>query len=191
MTDGPFKNLKLSRRWKRFAEAAGNDAVDSAERCALASNALVREILTSDTPLLLTKLRTYTERAQLDLDPLSSVAGIFNDHNRTSFSDALQKELSFRLSDHIASGVAMQQALKAAVTTQIIEAKNHFEEECIRACESGEMRQDQFAHTVNRGGVAFNAVPTNEICNAILAGDKNAFKSGISKKEGLDEGPSL
>jgi hypothetical protein len=50
MSDGPFKNLKLGKRWKRFAEAVQNVAFDSAECCALASDALVHEILTGDVP---------------------------------------------------------------------------------------------------------------------------------------------
>src|SRR5712675_3052091 len=97
MTDGPFNNLKLGSCWKRFTEAVQNDAVDKAERCALASHALVREILTDETRTLLADLRAYGHQEQLDINPLSSVENIFNGHNKTPFADTLQKELAFRL----------------------------------------------------------------------------------------------
>lgn len=191
MTDGPFKNLKLGSRWKRFAEAVQNDAVDSAQCCALASDALVREILTDTNQVLLADLQAYSGREQLDFDPSSSIESIFNGHSKSPFADTLQKELAFRLSEQIAPDVAIGQALEASVGDQISEARNRIEEECIRARESGEMRQDQFDRTVNHASAAFNALAKNEICNALRAGDKNAFKDAVSKKEGLDEGPSL
>lgn len=191
MTDGPFKNLKLSSRWKRFAEAVQNDAVDRAARCALASDALVREILTDETQALLTDLHAYGRQEQLDIDPLSSIESIFNGHSRTPFADTLQKELAFRLSEQMPPDAAIDKALEASVGDHICEARNRIEEECIRARESGEMRQDQFDRTVTQASAAFDALAKNEICNALRAGDKNAFKDATSKKEGLDEGPDL
>ncbi len=143
MTDGPFKNLKLGSRWKRFAEAVQNDAVDSAQCCALASDALVREILTDTNQVLLADLQAYSRREQLDFDPSSSIESIFNGHSKTPFADTLQKELAFRLSEQIAPDVAIGQALEASVGAQISEARNRREEECIRARASGAMRPQQ------------------------------------------------
>src|SRR5882757_1747537 len=97
MTDGPFKNLQLASRWKRFAEAVQNDAVGMVERCSLAGDALVREVLTEETQALLIDLQAYRSREQLDIDPLSSVESIFNSHSKTPFTDSLEKELAFRL----------------------------------------------------------------------------------------------
>ena len=78
MTDGPFKNMKLSARWKRFAEAVQNDAVDHAERCALASHAILYDLLTDDNRALLSDLQGYANRVQLDIDPLSAVDEIWH-----------------------------------------------------------------------------------------------------------------
>jgi len=191
MTDGPFNNLKLGSCWKRFAEAVQNDAVDKAARCALASHALVREILTDETKALLADLHAFGRHEQLDIDPLSSVESIFNGHNKTPFADTLQKELAFRLNEQMPPDAAIEQALEATVSDQIGEARSRIEEECIRARDSGEMRQDQFDRTVTEANAAFDALSKNEICDALRAGDKNTFKGAVSRKEGVDEGPDL
>ena len=191
MTDGPFKNLKLSNRWKRFAAAAHNDAVDIAERSAIASDALLHEILTDNTQALLVDLQTYTGRAQLDLDPMSSVEGIFNNHSKTPFSDTLQKELVFRLNQQIATDIAIQQAVKASVEDHASKASSRIEEECIDARESGKMHRDQSRRTLAHSRATFDALATKDICDALWAGDKNAFKNAAAKRKGLDEGPRL
>lgn len=191
MSDGPFKNLKLGKRWKRFAEAVQNDAFTSAECCDMASDAIVREILTDDVPSLLVNLQAYSSREQLDIDPLSSVENIFNAHIRAPFTDILQKEVMFRLSEQISPTDAVWQALGASVSVRISEVRNRIEEECIHAREAGKMRQDQFDRTVNQASAIFNALAKNLICEALLARDKSAFKNAVSKKNGLDEGPPL
>lgn len=191
MTDGPFKNLKLGSRWKRFAEAAQNDAVDEGQRCALACDALVHEILTDGTQALLTDLNAYANKRQLDIDPQSSVEAIFNNNDKTPFSDALQKELAFRLSEQNSTEAAISEALAAAVGHQVSEVRNRIEEECIRAHESEGMARDQFDRTVTQVRTTLEGLDTEAICNALRANERNAFKDGASKREGLDEGPSL
>lgn len=191
MTDGPFKNLKLGSHWKRFAEAVQNDAVDAPERCALAAHALVHETLSENTKALLVDLQAYVNRKQLDLDPLSSVESIFSGHNKTPFSDTCQKEIAYRLSEQTHPASALRQAVEATVIGLKSGARNRIEEECIRVRESGEMREDQFTHTVMQARATFDSLAIDEICDALYAGNKNAFKEAISKKDGLDDGPSL
>lgn len=191
MTDGPFTNLRLDSRWKRFAESVQNDAVSESERCALASDALVREILTDLNQALLADLEAYVWQEQLDIDPRFSVERIFDRHSKTPFADILHRELTYLLDGQMRSDAAFGQALEASVSDQISEARNRIEEECIRARESGEMRQSQFDRTVTEASAAFDALAEDEICKALRAGDKNAFKEAVSKKEGLDEGPNL
>lgn len=191
MSDGPFKNLKLDKRWKRFAEAVQNEAFDSSACCALASHALMHEILTDSFRAILAALHAYVSRQQLDIDPLSSVESIFNDHMKTPFSDAFQKQVVFRLSDQVAPAVAVQQALEASIAEHSSDAKNRIVDECIRARETGEMRQDQYSLAVNNVKAVFGLLPKNEVCEALHVGNKNAFKDAVSKKKGLDEGPPL
>ena len=191
MSDGPFKNLRLSNDWRRFAAAAGNDAADGKHRCDLASHALVREILTDDNQALLNDLQAYSCERQLDFDPASSVESIFRRHSKTAFGDTLHKELAFRLGHQMQAGSVMEEALKASIENQSSKARKRLEEECIRARESGEMQQGDFDRTVTHANEAFDALTKDEIYDAIYARDPNAFKIATSKKRGLDEGPSL
>ena len=191
MTDGPFKNLKLARDWKRFAEAAHNDAVDIAQRCALAAHALLGEILTEDTQALLNDLLAYQRQPQLDMDPWSSVESIFDNHSKTAFSDTLRREMAFRLGDGMAPGAAIGEALEASVDDQIGKARNRIQEECIHARETGEIRQGQLERTITRANEAFDTMSGDDICDALRAGDHNAFKKPALKRKGLDEGPGL
>ena len=191
MSDGPFKNLKLGRHWKRFAEAVQNDACTSAECSAFAMNALLHDILTNDVKALLSELRKCASREQLNLDASSAVEEIFRRHQKTSFADTLQKEVVFRLKDQMPLADAIKQAVEAAVTEQKCEAKSRIVEECIVSRDFKGMWQDQFNRTVRELSAIFNGLATNEICEATLAGDNNAFKAAVSKKVGLDEGVSL
>ena len=191
MPDGPFNNLKLGRRWNRFAATLDIDAADDSEQRALASDAILNDILTEDFQPLLTDLREYERRPQLDLDPLSSVESIFRSRSKTAFSDTFQKELSSQLGHQMTPDRAIGQALDVSVDYQIRKAKNRIQEECIRLRESREMRREQFDRTVTRANAVFDTLPKGDICNALRAGDKNAFKNAVSKRKGVDEGPSL
>ncbi len=191
MSDGPFKNLKLNRRWKRFVEVVKNPAFDRAICYALASDALVREILTDGVKALVADLLAFASQEQLVIDPLSSVDSIFNAHMKTPFADTLQKEVAFCLSQEVTPIGAVQQALEAAVTEQTHEARNRIVEECICAQEVGKMSQAQFFQTVSQVDAIFDSLNTNEVCGALLAGNKSAFKNAVAKKVDLDEGPSL
>lgn len=190
MTDGPLKNLKLSSCWKRLVEAIQRDASESAECGALASDALVRELLTDEVRALLNDLEGYAHRDQMDLDPISSVAGIFDRHDKTPFNDSLQKKLAVRL-NQLPSDAAFDEALEASVKDQMTEARNHLVEECLRARDTGEISRDHCQRAIDKVNASFEAVDLQGICKALRAGNKNAFKDATSKKEGLGEGPTL
>jgi len=191
MSDGPFKNLKLGKCWKRFVEAVQSDAFGHAYCCALASDALLDEILTNAVKTIVADLVAFGSRVQLDLVPLTSVEEIFNRHSKSAFTDTLQKEVACRVSDQMACSDAIKEAIGAAVSDHIGEVKNRIEEESIRSLEFGKMRQDQFYRIVNQSNAIFASLASNEVCDALLACDKKAFKDVVSKKVGLDEGPSL
>ena len=191
MPDGPHNNLKLDKRWKRFAAASYNDAADGIERRALAGDALVREVLTDDTRALLTDLLDYAQRPQLDLASISSVQSIFSKHRKSAFGDTLLREVTFRLGDQNAPDAAIEEALEASVDDQIRKAKVRMEEECIRVRECGEMQEDQFDCMVTRANAVFDGLPRRAICDALRRRDKDAFRGAASKRKGLEEGPSL
>ena len=191
MSDGPLKNSQLGSRWNRFVAAVDNDAVGSIQRSALASDALVREILNDDTRVLLKDLWAFMRRDQLDLDPLTSVESIFHSHRKTAFGDSLQREAAFRLANQMTPDAAIGQALNASVKDHIRRARSRIQEECIRSRESGAMPQDQFDRMVSRANATFDGLDTDAICDALRALDKHTFTDSVSKQEGIDEGPSL
>ena len=191
MTDGPFNNLKLSRHWKLFLEAALNDVFDSTERCARASNAFVREILTEDTQDLIADLLSYADEDQWELDPLPSVQSIFNDHYNAPFVDTFRRELMWRLGRQPSLDVAIREALEASVGNQLGEVNSRIEEECIRISEDGELPRNQYNRALNVVRATFSALHKSELCDVLLAGDKAAFKKAAAKKVGREEGPRL
>lgn len=191
MSDGPFKNLNLGKHWKRFADAMQNDTFNSSDCCALASHALVQELLTDNLSALLAVLRDYTSRKQLDIDPSATVESIFNDHMNTPFCDTLQKQIAFRLNDQVSPADAIQQALEESLSKHTNDVRNRIVDECISAREAGAIRQDQFSSSVSNINSVFDALEKDKVCNALLDGKKNAFKTAVSKKQGLDEGPPL
>lgn len=190
MSDGPFKNLKLDRCSKRFAEAVQNEAEDQETRCALANNAITNGIL-SENHALIGALQKYGHDGQLDLDPKASINAVFDACDKSGFADHLQREVGMRLNEGEASQVAINNGLDAALETGIGEFRTRTHEACLEARTSGEMRKDQFDRFVEGSNQALQGIDRVRIMDALKQGNKSAFKHDLKKKEGLDEGPKL
>jgi transcriptional antiterminator Rof (Rho-off) len=190
MTDGPFKNLRLDRRSKRFAEAVQNDAVDLETRRAYANDAILNSIL-RENEALLSALQAYSQDGQFDLVPNISVKGIFDDHPKSEFADHLHREVSFRLDEGQMYQAAINNGLKAALENSIREFKTRTHEACLEARGSGEMRMDQLDRFVVGSNQALESIDRQRMMEALWKCDKGAFKQDVRKKEGLDEGPRM
>lgn len=188
MTDGPFKNLKLGRCWKRLVEAVENDAASPAECGVFASDALARHLVTKEHAKALQELDAHLGQVQPDLDLLGSVEAVFDRCEKTPFLDALQKELLYRIANDTPLGDAMAPALDAAIDTQIHEARSRFHEECIRLQEAGEMSRSAVERAQERIDSAFDAVESAKVRDALLAGKKDAFEKHLGRSDGVDEG---
>lgn len=191
MTDGPFKNLRLGSCWRRLAEAVQNDAASPTECASLASDGLVRHLASGENCAALNDLKAYTRRDQLDFDPLASIEAIFNAREKTPFLDTLQKELLFRMANDTSLAEALPNALDATIKQEIGEVRNRFEEEFIRARDTGEISREVCQRAFDKLNAAFDAVERQDVCDALQEGNKNAFKDAASRREGLDEGPRL
>lgn len=191
MSDGPFKNLRLAKSWKTFAKAAYNDAFDQIECCAMASNAVVHDVLSDSVRTLLSVLKSYVSQKQMDMDPLSSIERIFNEHSKDQFVNTLQKEMAYRVSDNSSHSEVLEQALASSLDEQVNISRARFQDECIHLSEIGEMQQVQLDRTIDRANSVFESLDRQRISEAILACNKQAFKSAIAKKDGIDEGPRL
>ena len=190
MSDGPFKNLKLDSRSKRFAEAVQYDAEDQETRCALANDAIVNGIL-SESQALIGALQKYGHNGQLDLDPKASIDAVFDACPKSEFADHLQREVGMRLNEGEASQDAINNGLDAALEKGIGEFRTRTHEACLEARSSGEMRKDQFDRFVEGSNQALQGIDRVRIMEALKEGNKSAFKQDIKKKVGLDEGPKL
>lgn len=190
MTDGPFKNLKLDRRSKRFAEAVQNDAEDHGIRCALANDAILNSILLENQALI-RALVDYEQNGQLDLDPRTAIKEIFHACPKSEFSDHLQREIDLRLHEGQVSQVAINNGLDSALETGIGEFRTRTHEACLEAYRSAEMRKHQFDQFIEGSNQALQGIDRVRIMKALKEGNKSAFEQDVKKKDGLDEGPKL
>lgn len=190
MTDGPFKNLKLDSRSKRFAEAVQNDAEDQETRCAFANDAILHGIL-RESQAIIGSLQEYGKGGQLDLDPKASIKAIFDACPKSEFADHLQREIAFRLHEGDQSQAAIDNGLEAALENGIGEFRTRTHEACLEAHRNGDMRKDQFDRFVEGSNQALEGIDRPRILAALKECNKSAFKQDVKKKEGLDEGPKL
>jgi hypothetical protein len=188
MSDGPFKNLKLPQRWKVFSYAVQNEAFERSHCCALASHALLMDIFSKNITGLLLDLQRAS--SQVNLKP-STLDEMFNAFGSTPFSKILQKELAWRVSGSVVNSDAIKEALSAAVMEQARQANDRIVDQCIISREFGNMRQDQFNLAVRASSSILNSISIDPICQALFAGNRNFFKDSVSKKTGLEDGPSL
>lgn len=191
MTDGPFKNLKLSAPLKKVVKTLGNDAYDDEERSGRICHASLKSLADAGDLALVAALRAKAHSEQMELDALSAVEEVFRDHNGTPFADKLQQELTYCMSHGASLEDSMDQALSGAIRREMQECDNRIQEELVRAQEAGDARPDQVRDAMRDLRRAIGVAPVDRMCEALMKGDDNAFKESVSKKDDVDEGPSL
>lgn len=190
MTDGPFKNLPLDRRAKRFAEAVQTEAVDQVTRCALAGDAILHSIR-RENQLLIQALQGYGQDGQLDLDPKSSIQSIFDAYPKSEYADHLQREIALRLHDGESAITAINGGMEAALESEVNEFRTRIHEAGLEAQRERGMHKNQLDHLIEGCNLALEGIDRNRIIEALRADNKDAFKQDKRKSKGLDEGPSL
>jgi hypothetical protein len=189
MTDGPFRNAELSSRWKRYGQELVSDATSSEERVKHACHSMIGDVdMKTFTPLF-DDLKSCLGRSQMDLDPVTAIESIFDNHLTSPLTDVLRKHLVANLRDQVPTVNALGQALDGTAKDWIGTTKNRLDEECIRARELGDMSREDYRKGNERNQEAFGAIKANEICDALARGNKRAFKQTVRKKQGVDEGP--
>lgn len=186
MTDGPFKNLKLDSRSRRFAEAVQNEAEDDVTRCALGSHAIVNGIL-SENGGLIRDLRNYGKDGQLDLDPKGAIFVIFEQHLKSEFSDDLQREVTMRLHTGDSTRDVIDKALDACVETNFGKTLTRIQEAGYEAHREGAMYKDQLDRLIKGSNQVMRSLDRARIQDAVKSCDKNAFKQDTKKRNGLDD----
>ena len=188
MTDGPFKNSKLEKCWRRVVEAVQNDAPSPAECGALVSDALTRHLFNVENVKALQELCNHLGQSQLDLDPLGPVEAIFDKYEKTRFLDALRKELLCRTADSEFPQDAFALALTAVVDKEKGELRSRLQEEFICAQEAGEIGSHATERALDKIDAAFDLVDSDKVSDALLAGAKDAFKNDLNNGDGVEDG---
>jgi len=133
MSDGPFRNAALSSSWKVYGQKLVSDAMTAAERTAQACHSMIGDVdMTAFHPLL-SELKAHTQRPQMDLDPMSAIETIFDNHPILPLADFLRRNLVANLRDQISPEKALDRALESTTKEWIGITKNRLDEHCIRA----------------------------------------------------------
>ena len=189
MTDGPFKNVALSSRWKQYVNDLVSDAASSEERAAQAYHSILGDMNVKAIGSLLSALKEHAQRPQIDLDPVSSAEAIFDSHAKSPLTDIFQKHLNANLRDQIPGERAQDQALQSTVTDLIAITKNRLDEKCILAHDLGNMNHEDYRKGIERNHETFDTIRPNKLCDALVSGSGRGFKQATRKKVGVDEGP--
>lgn len=189
MTDGPFRNAELSIHWKRYGEDLVSDAASPEERAKQACHAMMDGVVMKVFSPLLNELKAHAERPQMDLDPVTAVETIFENHPASPLADTLQRHLTANLRDQVTPVEALDQALSSMAKEWIGTTKNRLDEECIRARDLGDMRHEDYRQGIERNRETFAAIKPSELRDALVASNKRAFSQAVQKKNDVDEGP--
>jgi len=189
MTDGPFRNAELSSRWKRYGQELVSDVASMEERTAQACHSMIGDVDMKAFSPLFRDLQAHAECPQMELDPVTAIETIFDNHLTSPLADTLQRHLIANLRDQIPLEKALDQALDSTAKEWIDTTKNRLDEECIRARELGDMSREDYNKGIERNRETFAAIKPNEFCDALATGNKGAFSQTLRKKAGVDEGP--
>ena len=189
MTDGPFRNAELSSRWKQYGKHLVSDATSAEERAAQACHSMIGDVDLAAISTILGEIKTHAQRLQMDLDTVSSMEALFDAHPKSPLTDMLQKHLIANLRDRIPLDAALDQALPNSVADWIGMTKNRLDEECIRARDLGDMNENDFRKGIARNREIFASIQSAALGDALITGNRRAFKKAQQKKTGVDEGP--
>lgn len=187
MTDGPFRNLRLSTRWKKFGEELVSDAASPAERVDQACHSMMADVGVKEFSSLVQDLAACLAQSQLTLDPVGDIEAVIERHPMSSLSDILRRTLIANLHDGASPADALQPAMEATTQEWIGIVKNRLDEHCIQARDLGDMSRADYQKGLERNAEAFSGIDVQNLCQAMKAGDRRAFSS--SRLVTVDEGP--
>lgn len=185
MTDGPFRNSAITTRWKHYGQDLVSDAVSAEERVKQACHSVLGDIKFFDQ--LYRELDARASHDQMDLDSVAATETIFDNNERSTLGDALERNLLCNLREGMPERQSLDLALEQAVGEFLANAKNRIDEECIRARDVGDMSRSDFSKGLKRNQETFAAIDVDSVCAALENGDKNAFRRTVRKD--VNDGP--
>lgn len=187
MTDGPFRNLRLSNRWKKFGEQLVSDAASHAERVNQACHSMITDAGMKEFTSMVQELSGYLAQSQLSLDPVGDVETVIERHPMSSLSDILRRTIIAEIEKGLPRTEALQTAMKATTREWVGIVKNRLDEDCIQARDLGDMSRVDYQKGLERNAEAFSGIDLEKLCRAMQDGDRRAFTS--PKHMTVDEGP--
>ncbi|WP_226635240.1 hypothetical protein [Novosphingobium profundi] len=191
MTDGPFRNLRLTTAWKRYGDDLVNDAKSKDERVARASHAVLADANVDEISSLIKALQGYADRLQLDLTPQDSIERILQEHSRVGLSNDLARNLMANMSEYETLSAALNASLQGVTADLIASSKNRLDEHCMQSRDFGDMNAADYRKAFERNAETFAALDADRIAIALRTGDRRAFSADLKKKEGVDDAPDF
>ncbi|MHA6298763.1 hypothetical protein [Devosia sp. CAU 1758] len=187
MTDGPFRNLPLSTRWRAFGEQLVSDAASPAERINQACHSMMTDAGMKEFSSMVQELSACLAQSQLTLDPVADIEAVIEKHSMSSQADILRRTLIAKIHDGLPPTDALQPAMLATTREWIGIVKNRLDEDCIQARDLGDMSRSDYQKGLERNAEAFSGIEVERLCQAMRDGDRRAF--GSPKTIHVDEGP--
>jgi hypothetical protein len=188
MTDGPFRNAKLTSSWKRYGDDLVSEATSLGECAARACHSMLDEMDIKHVSALIRALQGKATEVQSDLDSGWSAAAVFAAHPPSLIGDQLQRHLSARLGSGIAFADAIELALHDTVKDWTRQTQIRMAEECMSARDRGDMARTKYDEGIARNSAVFASIDREALAACMRSGDKRAFKP-VLNKTGVDEGP--
>ena len=187
MTDGPFRNLRLSSRWKMFGEQLVSDAASPAERVNQACHSMMTDAGVAEFTSLVRDLDVCAAQPQMTLDPIGDIETIIEGHPMSPLSDILRRTLLAKMRDGLSLPTALQPAMNETIREWVGIVRNRLDEHCIQARDNGDMSRVEYQIGLSRNAEAFSAIDVEKLSQAIKEGNRTVFRT--LKQLGVDEGP--
>lgn len=192
MTDGPFKNAPMPRRWKNYGDELGCDATSQDERVKLYCDNVLADMGLKQLAPLLRELSAYAERCEThpELFPGVTADGIIRKHEVAPSVMTLQKNISVNLSDKMSMKNALSAAVGSFAGDCLAGSGNRINDALMSARGRGEMSAAEFAKCKQRHKETVSGVNTSEFVNAVMSGDHKAYKVDRKNINRSEEGPA-
>lgn len=191
MTDGPFKNAPMPRRWKNYGDELGCDATSQDERVKLYCDNVLSDMGLKQLAPLLKELNAYAERCEThpELFPGVTIDGIIRKHEVAPSVMTLQKNLAVNLADKMSVKNALSEAIGRFAGDCLAGSGNRIHDALMSARGRGEMSAKVFAKCKERHQETLTSVNKSDFVNSVMSGNHQAYKAGRKNVIRSEEGP--
>ena len=186
MSDGPYRSLKLGKKWKSAARAAEREASDKQEVADQFCEALQEDLCSDEVQRVVQSIKEVISDAQRDMFPVDRLLEIRLRASGNAFATGLVDNL-VALAENFDAETSVKQAFEASVDELWDRQERHIEEHYQQHREAtGPMK----VRIRDRLTDAKSMLPMAALTDCLYDGKRTlAFSSG--NRSGLDDGPAL